>query len=211
MNQLRLKVCGLRDHSNILEVAALGPDYMGFIFYPGSKRFVGHDFIIPEELAAGIRRVGVFVDQPVAEILKVCRRNKLDLIQLHGNESADNCAQLRKSGYGVIKAFGIDRDFDVRTLAAYRQVADYFLFDTKGDHYGGHGIPFDWTLLRNYDQAIPFFLSGGISPENAGHTSSLSAMNLHAIDVNSRVERSIGIKDVELIVKLDWKSIEKQS
>lgn len=206
MSKVKLKVCGMRDQANILEVAALMPDYMGFIFYPGSKRFVGNDFVIPDELTGSIKRVGVFADQPVDEILKLSWQNNLDFIQLHGSESPDYCRQIRESGHGVIKAFGVHRSFDFKRLDAYREeTVNFFLFDTKGNSFGGHGVAFDWSVLQYYDQRIPFFLSGGISPENVEGLSFLDGMNLHAIDINSKVEKLVGIKDVERIKKVTAK------
>lgn len=202
MKNLELKVCGMRDRTNILEVAVLEPDYMGFIFYPGSKRFVGNDFTVPAELPASIRRVGVFVNQPVEQILHVVISNRLDFVQLHGNESAGACREIRQSGVGVIKGFTIGPSFDFHNVRLFVDVADYFLFDAKGDHFGGNGVTFDWSRLNQYDQRVPFFLSGGISPGNISDVTNLRAPHLHAIDVNSRVESEIGIKDVSLIEKI---------
>lgn len=202
MRAIKLKVCGMRDQSNILDVAALKPDYMGFIYYPGSKRFVGNDFVVPEELPSVIRRVGVFVNQPVDHILRLALNGKLDFVQLHGNESAGQCREIRKAGIGVIKAFNIGPSFDLHEVTPYRDVADYFLFDAKGDGFGGTGVTFDWDRLAQYDQPVPFFLSGGISPEIMAEVRKLKASALHAIDVNSKVEKEIGMKDVERIRKI---------
>ena len=189
----------MRQRENILEVASLHPDYMGFIFYKGSKRFVGNDFGLPTLFPASVKRIGVFVNAPTQEILKLVDQHLLDFVQLHGDEPLEQCAELRLNGLKIIKAFRIGSDFDFKTLSPYRKVVDYFLFDTKGKDFGGNGAVFDWTTLRKYDQSVPFFLSGGISPLNIKEVSALEGMNLHAVDVNSGVERDAGMKDVELI------------
>ena len=196
---MKLKVCGMCQPENILEVAGLAPDYLGFIFYRESVRFVGDTFTVPEGIPRRIKKVGVFVNQTLDEMFLLANRHKLDFIQLHGEETAPVCRQIRRQGLGVIKAFRIDEGFDFNEVHAYRDAIDYVLFDTKGKRYGGNGVPFDWTLLKKYDQGIPFFLSGGIAPDLLQSMDLLKDMNLHALDVNSRVEKEIGIKDVELI------------
>ncbi len=190
---IALKVCGNRD--NIVEVASLNPDYMGFIFYEPSPRHVGVDFKMPV-LPKSIKKVGVFVNEEVEVIKKLAAKFKLDFVQLHGHESVEDCRVLKELGVGVIKVFSIDTIFDFDTTMLYEGAADYFLFDTKGKFYGGNAIPFDWNLLTNYHQRVPFFLSGGLSLENIFAVNNLSTMNLHAIDVNSGVEDSPGLKNI---------------
>lgn len=192
----------MRDAGNILDVAALHPDYMGFIFYQGSKRFVGKDFAIPDSLSRDIKRVGVFVNQSTEEIADTATEHSLNLIQLHGDESPQQCDELKEKGFEIIKAFAVGNEFDFQTTLNYKKSVNYFLFDTKGKDFGGNGITFQWDLLKNYDQEIPFFLSGGISPLNIMNIKNLSDMNLYAIDVNSGVEKAVGVKDVGLIKKL---------
>lgn len=192
---MKLKVCGMRDEVNIAEVASLRPDYMGFIFYPNSKRYVGDNFIVPETLPSEIARVGVFVDEEKSVILQKAAVSQLRYIQLHGSETAEFCSDLKANGLGVIKAFGVDIRFDFNNLAPYRHVVDFFLFDARGEMAGGNGITFDWRSLQRYDQKVPFFLSGGISPENITDVRDLKNMNLHAVDINSGVEIRPGIKD----------------
>ncbi len=199
---IKIKVCGMSVYENILDVARLHPNYIGFIFYRGSKRYVGADFTIPPGFPYEIEKVGVFVNETTEEISRLANQHKLDLIQLHGDEPAGQCEDLRKKGFKVIKAFSIDKEFDFHTVAQYRYVVDYFLFDTKGGQYGGNGVVFNWGLLDRYDQQVPFFLSGGISPLNIAEIGLLKGMNLHAVDVNSGVEENVGIKDVKLITEL---------
>lgn len=190
---IALKVCGNRD--NIVEVASLNPDYMGFIFYEPSPRHVGVDFKMPV-LPKSIKKVGVFVNEEVEVIKKLVAKFKLDFVQLHGHESVEDCRVLKELGVGVIKVFSVDATFDFDTTAPYEGVVDYFLFDTKGKFYGGNAIPFDWNLLTNYHQRVPFFLGGGLTLENISGIKRLSTMNLHAIDVNSGVEDSPGLKSI---------------
>lgn len=201
--EIKLKICGMRHEENILAVAELFPDYMGFIFYEGSRRFVGKDFTIPAEFPSAIKRIGVFVNESTQEILRLADKHALDFIQLHGSESVEQCAEIRKKGLGVIKAFAVAQDFDFNNVLPFEKVVDYFLFDTKGKDFGGQGVPFDWNILKRYDQRVSFFLSGGISPVNVTGVSALKGMNLHALDVNSGVEQEVGIKDVELVKKLN--------
>lgn len=196
---IAVKICGMRDQQNIMQVASLGPQYMGFIFYPHTPRFVGWDFRIPADLPAFINRVGVFVNESNQVIISTAKAIGLNFVQLHGNETADQCRELKAAGLNVIKVFSIDDDFDFKASDAYREVVDYFLFDTKGKYYGGNAVTFNWNVLRKYDQEIPFFLSGGLSPENVNKLGDIQHMNIHALDLNSGVELSPGLKNVEKI------------
>ena len=198
-DKIQLKVCGMRDSENILKVSELQPDYMGFIFYAKSKRFVGNAFRIPDQLSKDIKRVGVFVNETTDKILALAKTHSLDFIQLHGNEPVSQCAELKQNNLGVIKVFSVDAQFDFLEIVPYKKVVNYFLFDTKSDRYGGTGKTFDWNLLNQYDQEIPFFLSGGLSVENSQGIKILHGMNLHALDVNSGVEIFPGQKDIEKI------------
>lgn len=201
-NKIRIKVCGMRDPENIIQVGELQPDYMGFIFYSKSKRFVGDDFIIPEELPKSIKKVGVFVNEATDKIMELVARHKLDFVQLHGAESVDQCEELKANKMGVIKVFSMDQQFDFAEVKHYQKVVDFFLFDTKSEGFGGSGKTFDWSLLEKYDQGVPFFLSGGLSSENIVDAQDLKSMNLHALDVNSGVELSPGVKDIDKIKQI---------
>lgn len=200
MDKIKLKVCGMRNDDNILAVADVQPDYMGFIFYSPSPRFVGNDFQFLFQLPASIKKVGVFVNASSEEMVRQAKRLGLDYLQLHGDEPASQCEELKQSGLKLIKAFSIGEDFDFDSTKPYQPFVDFFLFDTKGKLYGGNARTFDWTILKKYDQKIPFFLSGGISPYNAAEVEKLRDMNVHAVDVNSGVEINPGLKDV---VKID--------
>lgn len=192
----------MRDASNILAVAALRPDYMGFIFYEKSKRFVGNDLILPTGLSPTIKKVGVFVNEKTDFIFTQLSNFKLDYVQLHGDETPADCKALKEHNIALIKVFSVSDKFDFATAQPYQPYADFFMFDTGSPGYGGTGKLFDWNLLTKYDQQIPFFLSGGLSPENIQNVSTLKGMNLHAVDVNSGTEATPGIKDTEKIKRL---------
>ena len=190
---IKFKICGMRDAANIASIAALQPDYMGFIFYDKSPRYVTEDFTLPR-IDSGIRKVGVFVNEGTELILRKVEQYKLDFVQLHGTESVEQCAEVSQK-VDVIKAFSIDETFDFDALKPFENHVTYFLFDTKGRYFGGNAKTFDWNLLKKYNQQVPFFLSGGITPENVSNVDGLRNLNIHAIDVNSGVEDAPGIKN----------------
>lgn len=199
---VKLKICGMRYPVNIQEVGALSPDFMGFIFYDQSPRFVSTGFRIPQGLLKQIKKVGVFVDDSFERVFDTVNKHKLDFAQLHGDETVIFCEKLRQAEIGVIKAFSIDEDFDFKRLDPYKKVCDFFLFDTKGKYRGGNATSFDWGLLQRYDQEVPFFLSGGVSLSNIEQALQLKGLNLYGIDVNSGVELNPGVKDVDKIKEL---------
>ena len=193
---MKLKICGMKYEKNIKSVAELQPDYMGFIFYNRSKRyFNGILPILPEK----IKKVGVFVDASLEEIKKNISKYDLQAVQLHGDESPEFCNFL--TNVEVIKVFSIGKTFDFGILKPYENVCDYFLFDTKGKEKGGNGIVFDWNLLQNYPSDKPFFLSGGIGPDELVSLKRFAKNKLSkycfAIDVNSKFEDEPGLKNEE--------------
>lgn len=183
---------------NVQSVASLHPDYMGFIFYKESPRFVGGDFSLQGEYEA-TRKVGVFVNETTGEILRKLKSIDSTTAQLHGNESVAQCDDLKSRGIEVIKVFSVDDDFDFQKTNDYKDVADYFMFDTRGKLYGGNAKTFDWTILERYDQSVPFFLSGGLNTDNVKVLSRLDGMNIHAVDLNSGVEDEPGLKNIDKI------------
>lgn len=199
---LNLKVCGMRDAANIMAVAAQRPQYMGFIYYEKSPRYVGADFHLPDDFPAAIQRVGVFVNAAVSTMVETAQRHGLHYLQLHGHESVEVVKAVQAAGIKVIKVFSVDETFDFATTTPYEPYVDYFLFDTKGRYYGGNAATFDWQVLERYSQRIPFFLSGGLTPENVADTQTLQHMNLYALDVNSGVEAAPGVKDIRKIEQL---------
>jgi phosphoribosylanthranilate isomerase len=201
MNALKIKVCGMRDPENISGVVAALPDYLGFIFYPKSKRFVGYETAteLMEFVPDSVRKTGVFVDENPEKVLGICQNLHLDVAQLHGHESPEYCKQIKDSGITVFKAFSVDESFDFTTLKAYAGVCDYFLFDTKGQLPGGTGQKFNWQLLENYQGDIPFFLSGGIGAGDVEAVLDFQHPQLFGIDINSGFEISPALKDVEKV------------
>jgi phosphoribosylanthranilate isomerase len=215
---MQLKICGMRNPQNITDIAALNPDYLGFIFYEKSKRYVGEDFDeaatyhLPTEKsprfrdtagqAKGIKKIGVFVNASMEYVLSKVKRYGLDLVQLHGEESPEFCRDLQRNNIPVIKVFAVGQTFDFSVLEPYKPHCNYFLFDTKGKEKGGNGMVFNWEVLKDYDNEKPFFLSGGLSLENVGKVKELQSLNIVAIDVNSGFEVAPALKDVEKVKQL---------
>lgn len=209
------KVCGMRDPENISEVLKLQPNYMGFIFYQKSSRYVGDAFSLPPIDFDNTERVGVFVNHSIDFIFSQVNRYGLTAIQLHGDESVDFCEALKSpilrgardisNEVKTIKAFGVDEGFDFDRLEAYLPHVDYFLFDTKTPAYGGSGHRFSWDILENYTFNKPFFLSGGISLDNLEDALRFIKGHPHlpvvALDINSRFELSPALKNVDLLTK----------
>ena len=194
---MKIKVCGLKYHENINAVTALAPDYMGFIFYGPSPRFVDN---LPVEslnnIPHSVSKTGVFVNESEENITLAIEKYGFNAIQLHGDEGADVC-NVFKSKVTVIKAFGLHNDFDFGRLDAYVNKVDFFLFDTKTTIHGGSGKTFDWTILDQYNLDIPFFLSGGVSPENIEEVTNITHPQFYGIDLNSRFETAPGLKNIE--------------
>jgi phosphoribosylanthranilate isomerase len=191
-----VKVCGMKDSNNIEEIYNLSPDFMGFIFYAKSPRFVGNmDPHVLKKVGPGTKKIGVFVNEDVDDILTITYKYKLDGVQLHGKENIMQCYKLKEAGLIVIKAFPIVEACNFRVMHAYEHFCDYFLFDTKTDNYGGSGIKFDWSLLDEYHGATPFILSGGITAEDALDLMKIEHPKLAGIDINSKFEVEPGLKD----------------
>ena len=204
---MKIKVCGMRDSNNILELIKLKPDFVGFIFYKKSKRFVA-DF--PQiKFPKNIKKVGVFVDESIEKVLKKVTHYQLDCIQLHGNESYQYCKELRNSelvseNFEIIKSFSVDDNFNFDVTKTYEKVVDYFLFDTKGKDYGGNGIKFNWDILKNYKGKVPFLLSGGITKEDGIEIKKIKHHAFEGIDVNSGFEFKPGLKNIDDIKEFKY-------
>ena len=205
----------MKYQENIEAVAGLQPDYMGFIFYDKSPRFF--DGKIPD-VSKNIKKTGVFVNETIEGIIDKVKKNDLQAVQLHGNESAEFCKQLKRhyeeqrdevilpnsthnDRIEIIKVFSIKDDFDFSVLEPYENVCDYYLFDTKGKLPGGNGFTFNWEVLKNYPSKKPYFLSGGIGLEEIDNVLSFlrrqESKNCYAIDINSKFELKPGLKDIE--------------
>ena len=205
---MKIKVCGMRDTENISELVKLKPDYIGFIFYDKSKRFVTN---FPEvEIPSEIKKVGVFVNESIGKVIEILEENKLDAVQLHGNETPEYCNQLRHSELvseshpiEILKAFSVDNDFDFSKTEPYQKVCDFLLFDTKGNDYGGNGVKFNWQVLDNYKGTTPFLLSGGITKNDVQALFSFlrrqESKKCIGIDINSGFEIEPALKNIEEI------------
>ena len=198
---MKLKVCGMKYRDNMNQVANLQPDYMGFIFYEKSPRYFNET--IPK-LPKSIKKIGVFVNEELTEVINKIKVHDLQAVQLHGNESPGYCKHLKSYEVEIIKVFSIKGEFDFNVLKPYETVCDYFLFDTKGKLPGGNGYAFNWNVLKDYPSAKPFFLSGGIGLDQvnaiASFMSTPVSKNCYAIDVNSKFEIEPGLKNMEKLI-----------
>ena len=201
---MKIKVCGLRDAENIREIAALQPDFVGFIFYDQSSRFVGDDLdeAVVKSLPKSIRKVGVFVNASPDYILRSVKKYDFQYVQLHGTETPDYCRSLRNRGINIIKAFRVNESFNFSMLNNYKAQCDFFLFDAKGEQPGGNGIAFDWQIMSRYDNEKPFFISGGIGLDNLDELIALKGIKPYGADINSQVEIEPGVKDVAKVKEL---------
>lgn len=196
---LKLKICGLTDPENILKVIKFKPDMIGFVFYQDSVRSLLNKDMnsIIKLIPSTIKKVGVFVDLDISEINAIIQTYQLDMIQLY-HENIHPFQELRNS-VKLIKALRIGEITDLKQTEQYEHLADYFLFDTRGDNYGGTGKKFNWQFLKEYHGSILFILSGGIGPEDASKVLELKIPMLYAIDINSKFETKPGIKNIESI------------
>lgn len=199
---MKIKVCGMKDAENIKEVAALGPDYMGFIFYERSPRYCGGLApAVVKSLRENVKPVMVSVDLTEDEIMKIVDRYGFGIVQLHGHETPELCFSLRSRGLKVVKAAGMRSAASLDILREYGGAVDAFLLDTLCVTKGGSGKKFDWSILEAYDLPEDFYLSGGIGPQDAEALKALNHPRFVGIDLNSRFETEPGVKDVELLRK----------
>jgi len=194
----------MKYQENMQAVAALQPDYLGFIFYEKSPRnFEGEIDNIP----SGIKKTGVFVDATINFVIKKVIKYNFKAVQLHGNESTKYCSELKSelnksqktNTIEIFKVFSIKDEFDFSKLTPYEGIVDYFLFDTKGKEKGGNGYAFDWSVLNDYQSTTPFILSGGIGLQEIEKIKAILKTDLpiHGIDVNSKFETEPGLKNIE--------------
>ncbi|WP_113639452.1 phosphoribosylanthranilate isomerase [Nubsella zeaxanthinifaciens] len=196
--KLKIKVCGMRQAANVAEVANLHPDYLGFIFYSESPRFISDvSAELIKYVPAEIKTTGVFVNEDLEVVKSLIKKHQLKAVQLHGSESVSYCEELNNYNVEVIKAFGIHEKFDFATLESYQPHVAYFLFDTQTAAHGGSGKVFDWRLLQNYHLKKPYFLSGGIDLAHTNEIKQINDERLYAVDVNSKFELEPGLKDVD--------------
>lgn len=215
---MKIKVCGMRDAENVSELIKLKPDYIGFIFYDKSKRFVTN---FPKvEIPSEIKKVGVFVNEEIDKVIEIVKQYKLDAIQLHGNEYPEYIEELKRKvaersrsdnnealistplnrQVEIFKAFSVDDTFDFSKTETYQKVCDYLLFDTKGKEYGGNGVKFNWQVLDNYKGELSYMLSGGITKNDSQAIVSFlrrqESIKCIGIDINSGFEIEPAFKNI---------------
>ena len=203
---MRIKVCGITRPEQVMQLDEIGVEFAGFIFYPKSPRYV-FSHMSKEQLkklkGQHINKVGVFVNTPADEVLQMVDSCGLYLVQLHGDESPRYCEKI--SNYvTVVKAFRMREGEDILWRAKdYQDVCDMFLFDTEGAGYGGTGKKFNWNILKGENVRKPFFLSGGIQPDDVALLKDFEkesvAKDLFAIDINSKFEVAAGLKNMDAI------------
>jgi phosphoribosylanthranilate isomerase len=198
--KLKIKVCGMKYTQNRQEVEKLDVDFLGYIFYPRSKRFVG-ETPEPGLFNSQKPKVGVFVDENAFEILALSKNLGFEWVQLHGKENPKTCQLLKRQGLKIIKAFSVDENFDFEITLPYEKVANYFLFDSKTENHGGSGQKFNWSILEKYEGHIPFFLSGGIGPDDEESILKINHPKLTGVDINSGFEDEPGLKNNEKLEK----------
>lgn len=204
---MNIKVCGITQFKQLQQLEALNIDYAGLIFYKDSPRYMG-DKITGKQVKDAdfdIKKVGVFVNPGYSELLDAIDEYGLDIVQLHGNETPEMCEEL-SAEVEVIKAFRIAGDDSIKIdelVMPFDAVCDYYLFDTAGlkESFGGTGQQFDWGILKKAKIEKPFFLSGGIGPDDAQKVKSFKHPDFFAIDVNSKFEITPGVKDMAAILK----------
>ncbi len=201
---LRIKICGLKDENNILNVSSLKPDFLGFIYYSKSKRFVGNQFAFPKNLPRQQKKVAVLVNEPLESAIKIFHKG-YDFLQIHGDEPPEYCQRLSEQNIPVIKAFGISKNYNFSLLSQYSPHIKLFLFDTQSSQYGGTGKKFDWSILKNYTLKTPFLLSGGITKNELEAILQFDHPQLFGIDLNSGFESRSGIKKVEDLASFIYK------
>ncbi len=201
--KIKAKICGLTTKDAVDSAVENGAEFLGFVFFPPSPRNITAKKAA--ELTADIpnntKKVGVFVDPTDDELECVLKDFKLDYIQCHGSESKEQIYELRvKYGLPIIKAIAVRCSDDVAKGKQYANVADMLLFDAKVPSSplpGGNGLAFDWTLLKNRNFEVPWFLSGGINIQNVTKAMAISGAKM--IDISSSLESEPGVKDPELI------------
>jgi len=198
----QLKVCGMREPQNIEQLLQLPIQWMGLIFYKKSPRLVDvetQQYIRQNpHLFKAIKKVGVFVNASLQEIHQQIVDFRLDALQLHGDESPARCAELKQQypHLQLLKAIRLKESTDLLSTRQYSGTADFFLFDTKGPSYGGTGQRFDWSILEDYQEPIPFFLSGGLSPAALDEVLAFQHPQCIGLDLNSGFELAPGLKDI---------------
>jgi phosphoribosylanthranilate isomerase len=200
---MQYKVCGITSIEGANAIVNVGANYIGFIFYPSSKRYALTSLSL-EDIAAfkpvNAKKVGVFVNETTEKLIEIATKAGLDMIQLHGDEDVSYCATIQ-AAFPVIKVFRVSKT--IPNFALFENVAAYYLFDTDSALYGGTGQHFNWEIIKKTRFNKLFFLSGGIGINDVQGIQVLKTANagkdLMAVDLNSKFETSPGNKNIELI------------
>lgn len=201
---MNIKVCGITEMKQLQQLDGLDIDFAGLIFYKDSPRYIGNKISGKELKKADLdlKKVGVFVNPEMIEVLDAIDEYGLDAVQLHGDETPEMCEDL-SSEVEVIKAFRVTDGADIDKLVApYDAVCDYYLFDTGGlkESFGGTGKQFDWSILTKAKIEKPFFLSGGIGPDDAPKVKAFTHPDFFGVDINSKFEKEPGVKDMSKLL-----------
>lgn len=201
---MKIKICGLFDPENIAAVVSAQPDFVGFIFYPKSKRYVGTNFDpnLIVNLPKSTQKVGVFVNENRDQIQRIHSKFSLDYIQLHGDETPEDCAFFKSKGMRIIKAFGVGVGFDFSSITDYLPYCDYFLFDTATPNYGGSGQSFPWEILNDYPFDTPLILSGGLGVTEVKTLLKSGIPKVEILDCNSQLENENYHKNLDLVAEV---------
>lgn len=197
----KVKICGLSEPKTLTAALENGADFIGFVFYEPSPRHIEIEVakylanFIPDD----VQTVGLFVNPTNEQLSEVLNDIPLNMIQLHGNETPERVSEIKKKfNLPIMKAIPVSSKDDLDQANQYENVADWLLFDAKGEKLpGGNGIAFDWDILKNYKGSKPWMLAGGLTPDNI--TEALALLSPDAVDVSSGVESDKGIKDVHKI------------
>ena len=199
MKKKIVKICGMRDEANISAIATLPVDYLGFIFFEKSPRFVSDTINItfPQ------KRVGVFVNADMNFLVSKVIDYQLDIAQLHGKETPQYIAVLKEKmpNLGIWKAVSVDENTDFEAIKMYESLVSCFVFDTKTPHYGGAGTKFDWQILAKYGGNTPFLLAGGIGADDEAAVKNVFEKYAlcEGIDLNSKFEISPALKNADIL------------
>jgi phosphoribosylanthranilate isomerase len=203
---MRIKVCGMTQSDQLEQLADVGVNFAGFIFYPKSPRYALRNMTTAQIRKENkVNKVGVFVNTEMDGVLQLVDECRLHMVQLHGDETPKYCE--RVADYvSVIKAFRVSENDNIEwMIRPYMESCDMFMFDTMGAGYGGTGKKFDWSMLKDAEIGKPFFLSGGIEPGDEENLKSFSsepvARSLFAVDINSKFELTPGLKDMSKVTK----------
>ncbi len=201
---IRVKICGLRDATNIEAAADAGAAYIGFVFFPKSPRniAIADAARFAADVPIGVAKVALLVDPDDALLDAITEAVPLEMLQLHGQESPERVAEIkRRYGLPVMKAVGVAGADDLARLDIYGKVADQLLVDTKapkdGDRPGGNGLTFDWSLIAGRRWPVPWMLAGGLTANNVGEA--IAVTGARQLDLSSAVESAPGVKDPALI------------